>query len=285
MADPEQDQNPNLRPPIEQEIDVAATPEEVWRALSEGDELARWFPVAARVEPGEGGKVWLSWGPGMEGESRIAIWEPARRLRLVANYPEGVAAPTDAAGRPVEVAMDFEIEGSGGRTRVRLVHSGFGRGAEWDNEYDAIWRGWKYELRSLRHYLERHPGEDRKVVWAHRKSDLPQDEIWRRLMSPEGLGALPPGLAEGDRYLLAGADGTEVQGEVRVNRPPTDFSGTVQSLDDALLRYVHEMGGANLWLWAWGEAAERLEGIEERWKEMLERLLGEGVPGSGTLGS
>lgn len=274
MAAPEEE-NPNLRPPIEQEIEVAATPEEVWRALSDGEALAGWFPVAARVEPGVGGKVWLSWGPGMEGESRITIWEPGRRLRLVASYPDSVAAPTDAAGRPVEIAMDFEIEARGGRTRVRLVHSGFGRGAEWDGDYDAIGRGWKYELRSLRHYLERHPGEGRKAVWVSWKTALPAADIWQRLMSPEGLGEVPASLGEGDRYHLAGADGTEYAGKVLVNRPPTDFSGTIERLDDALLRYVHEGGTANLWLSAWGPAAEQLEGLEERWREMLGRLLGE----------
>lgn len=33
----------------------------VWRALTEAEELTRWFPLQARVTPGEGGEIWMSW--------------------------------------------------------------------------------------------------------------------------------------------------------------------------------------------------------------------------------
>jgi hypothetical protein len=41
---------------------------------------------------------------------------------------------------------------------LRVVHAGFGIGAEWDEEYDGTVRGWRYKLRGLRHYLSRHGG-------------------------------------------------------------------------------------------------------------------------------
>ena len=41
-------------------IDIDATPEEVWRALTDAGELMRWFPLQARVTPGKGGSVF--WG-------------------------------------------------------------------------------------------------------------------------------------------------------------------------------------------------------------------------------
>ena len=57
--------------------------------------------------------------------------------------------------------MEFTLETHQGKTRLRLVHSGFGEGAAWDNELEGITEGWQAELRSLRHYLERHRGQDR----------------------------------------------------------------------------------------------------------------------------
>ena len=39
------------------EIDVTAPASEVWKALTNADELRRWFPLEARVMPGVGGKV------------------------------------------------------------------------------------------------------------------------------------------------------------------------------------------------------------------------------------
>jgi hypothetical protein len=43
------------------EIKVAAPVEAVSKALRDGTELARWFPLEATFEPGVGGKLRLSW--------------------------------------------------------------------------------------------------------------------------------------------------------------------------------------------------------------------------------
>jgi uncharacterized protein YndB with AHSA1/START domain len=46
---------------LEVSVGLQATPAEIWKVISEGEELQRWFPLEARVEPGVGGKVWVSW--------------------------------------------------------------------------------------------------------------------------------------------------------------------------------------------------------------------------------
>ena len=89
---------------VEREIEIAATPDEVWRALSDGEELKRWFPLDARVKPGAGGSVWLSWGEGAEWESPIEIWEPGKRLQPVDTIPGQEGAP------PTRIAVDYVIE-------------------------------------------------------------------------------------------------------------------------------------------------------------------------------
>lgn len=45
----------------------------MWRAISDAEELQRWFPLSAEVEPGEGGTVTLAWGPDVAGTGRIEV--------------------------------------------------------------------------------------------------------------------------------------------------------------------------------------------------------------------
>jgi hypothetical protein len=52
---------------VEREIETAAPIEKVCKALADGKELARCFPLEARVTSGVGGKIFVSWGPAFEG--------------------------------------------------------------------------------------------------------------------------------------------------------------------------------------------------------------------------
>ena len=180
---------------FEMALDIAATPDEVWRALTQAEELVRWFPMEARVTPGVGGTMLWNWGEGQDWESRIDVWEPGRRLRLV----QDDARPYDTQGRalpagmsePARIAMEFTLETHRGKTRLRLVHSGFGEGAAWDTEIEGISEGWQAELRSLRHYLERHRGQDRYPGRAMLSTSMPREAAWDRLLGPDGFRGDP----------------------------------------------------------------------------------------------
>ena len=63
---------------FETEIEIDAPVESVWKALTEADELTRWFPLEAKVNPGVGGSVEMSWTKYSVWDSRIEIWEPNR---------------------------------------------------------------------------------------------------------------------------------------------------------------------------------------------------------------
>jgi uncharacterized protein YndB with AHSA1/START domain len=179
---------------FEMSLDLAATPEEVWRALTVAQELVRWFPVDARVTPGAGGSMVWSWGENWDWTTRIDAWEPGRLLRLV----QEDARPYDAEGRPVadgqaapaKIAIEFTLESHRGKTRLRLVHSGFGSGAAWDDEVEGITEGWQAELASLRHYLERHRGQDRqfRIAWLSTsgRGVEPVDRTGRLPVQPGG---------------------------------------------------------------------------------------------------
>lgn len=269
---------------FETTIDIAAPAEAVWRAISEADELMRWFPPEARVTPGAGGKVWMSWGHGIEGESTITIWDPPRRLRT-SDTRDLPWSQGEVAGGPVEISVDYFIEARGGTTVLRLVHSGFGRGSAWDNEFDSISNGWKYELRSLKHYLERHwsrerGGELRTFVYEPATALMGRQEAWDLLTGTGGLtaGGAIRGIEPGQRYAVRTAAGDELSGVVIVNNPPRSFVGTTESLDAGLLRAEVEPGeercGPFISMSLWGESRNQADHFRRQWRGVLDGLFG-----------
>ena len=117
----------------------------------------------------EGGHYTLSWDGAWEWAFEIDTWEPNKRLRIV----DRKSTPFHGDGQPMEhvapaeVAIEFTLESKNGRTLLRIVHSGFGQGAAWDDEIDGVSHGWNNELRGLRHYLEHHRGQDRTDGLGH----------------------------------------------------------------------------------------------------------------------
>lgn len=258
---------------IETAVEIAAPAPSVWKAISDPRELERWFPLEARVAPGEGGEVFLSWGPPWEGAARIDAWEENRRLRTRGFLEHGDAS-----------VVEYTLEARGGRTTLRLVHSGFAEGGDWEDElFGGTERGWRYELRSLRHYLERHAGEDRAVAWPRVPVRATAAAVWSRLMGRDGLvreGRIE-GLAEGERYRAVAATGDVLEGRVVVNHPPFEFAGTVEGLNDALVSLrTHEAGGpepkdghvACLFASTWGVPRGDVEALGERWRRLLDEL-------------
>lgn len=263
-------------------LDIEASPEDVWRALTEAEELMRWFPLEARVTPGQGGSMLWSWGEAWDWETRIDAWEPGRLLRLV----QDAARPADAEGRPLpegrvepaRIAVEFTLETRGGKTRLRLVHSGFGPGAEWDNELDSISEGWQSELRSLRHYLQRHHGRDRHVGRAWLTTTAPRDAAWVKLVGPGGFTISPVTLEAGRPYEVTGPAGDRFSGTVELYLPRQTLVGTVRELDDGLFRlatYRDADGKTGLWVWAasYTGDAERMRAFGKVAQEALERLF------------
>jgi uncharacterized protein YndB with AHSA1/START domain len=239
-------------------IEIDAPVEAVWKALTDARELERWFPLDARVEPGEGGSIWMSWRNEFEGASKILTWDPPRHLRTTWDMHEGDQPPQ---------VTDYRLESKGGRTVVRVVTSGFPTDASWDDWVQGTIDGWAFELRSLKEYLERHRGQDRAVVYLRRRVPLGSEEIWERMASPGALGSRPLGA------------------EPVLEAAPRQWAAIVEKLDGALMRAGSDPCGApgpgqrdvTLWLQAWGEARKELPAIRKDWEAMLERLYPEGA--------
>jgi len=261
------------RPPrrVKKEIEIQAGQQAVWRALTDAEELARWFPLSARVKPGAGGSILLSWGPGWEGESRIDSWEPDQRLRLIEAQAEGT--------EPKGTIIEWTIEKRGGKTLARLVQSSLAGGTDWDDEYyGSTEYGWGFMLANLRHYLERHAGTARQVAWPRRQVSVTREEAYRRLAAPGGLfreGA--GGLTPGREYMLEAATGEQFEGSVEFVRPPRGFCVSVRPLNDALFWLTIEgapgQHEAQLWLSAYNLPAARVSAFEKDWAAVLERVF------------
>ena len=265
---------------LEAELALAAEPEAVWKALTDARELMNWFPLQAAVEPGEGGRIHVSWDGAWESDMNIEIWEPGKHLRTTWPWTaeEGVAGQENAVG------VDYYIEArQGGGTVLRLVHSGFPVGDEWEDIFDGTRKGWSYELQSLRHYLENHRGVQRTVARVRRAMEgLSEQMVWERLWSPAGLlaeGSIEP-IRAGAGYAFTMPGGVELSGRILVAFPPTDLGATVSRIGNSLFRVaVGHQGGpeeppeVQLWLATWGVMEEQIRKVESVWEAVLDRIL------------
>jgi uncharacterized protein YndB with AHSA1/START domain len=137
-------------PSIRQQVNIAAAPRAVWRALTTEQGLTSWLVTAARVDPRPGGRLVLTTagadGAPVEERGMFHDIRPTRRIEIAfdANSPSS----TRGTRLELHVAVD------GGETRVLLVHSGEALGdAEVSAVQDARWR---QALLALRESFEGH---------------------------------------------------------------------------------------------------------------------------------
>ncbi|HEX2221785.1 MAG TPA: SRPBCC domain-containing protein [Candidatus Limnocylindria bacterium] len=107
---------------IERTLEVKAAPERVWRAISDPDELARWFPQRADWELRPGGRGTFFWEGHGDFEIRVEAVEPGRYLAW--RWGDETVASLDDPARTTLVEWWIEARPDGG-TRLRLRESGF----------------------------------------------------------------------------------------------------------------------------------------------------------------
>lgn len=234
---------------VDLSIDIDATLEEVWHALTTGEGIARWFAPYATVTPGEGGNVSIGWDPKEMWDTPITVWEPLRRMQTASEMPT-------KDGRMVRLAIDYYVEAHGGRVRVRLVHSGFDDSESWDGYIDGLDAGWTFFLFNLKHSLERHRGIDRQQLSARFRTTAPTGQEHpvfgaKGLRVQPSVGALRPG--DACRFSLGGVD---VDATVVVRHAPRTIAFLVPAWNDALLfvereglKETHQLG---VWLSLYG---------------------------------
>jgi uncharacterized protein YndB with AHSA1/START domain len=261
------------------ELDLDAPPAAVWEALATPAGLTSWFPTAATVEPRVGGRVDWSWGDRHTWAQRVVVFEPGQRLctrygRLLDGQYTSHAGEPDADG---PLFVDFQLQGRGGGTRLRVVHFGFGPGAEFDREFEGISGGWPVELESLRLYLERHRGQTRQCALVPWPIADDATRAWGRLLTTQGLGRGEglDALAPGTPFALDGGPDLRFHGTTLLTRP-RQFAGRAASHGDGFLRLSVDGAGTNsmawLWLETWGRSAAEVQAVAAAWRSRLTAL-------------
>ncbi|MEJ2151491.1 MAG: SRPBCC domain-containing protein [Gemmatimonadota bacterium] len=260
---------------VETELEIDAPIEAVWKALTDGDEMTRWFPLEARVEPGEGGSIYMSWKNEYDATSPITAWEENRHL----------ATAWQMEHIPNPLVVDYHLETKGGKTVLRLVHSGFPTDETWEDFYQSVRHGWAFELRSLRQYLERHAGKPRSVIYLRRRMKVTLPEVWDGLVGPGGIALEPDAkeLSEGVSYQATAPTGDSYSGRVLICEPGLIFAGTVDEIGDGLLRFYMDPCQANpdlsdlmFWISLWDRPASEVDALRAAWSDRLETLFPDG---------
>jgi uncharacterized protein YndB with AHSA1/START domain len=211
---------------VREDIELDATPEQVWAAIATGPGVDSWFMGRNEIEGREGGRGRMILGEYSQ-ESTVTAWEPGKRFAF-----RGDPAPDGQF-----MAFEYLIEGrDGGSTVLRFVHSGM-LGDDWEAEYDALSRGDRMYLGKLASYLRFFPGQTASASLMLFGAPEPDaDRAWAAFVAAAGLS---DAAAAGDTGQLAvpGVGPATVTADY-VDRPA--FLGV--RTDDSLIRFIRGMG-------------------------------------------
>ncbi len=101
-------------PVIERRVLLPATADAVWRALTESDELSRWFGCPVELEPRPGGRITVGEGPDAR-RGLVEEFEPHRRLAV-----RWLPGPRPGVPR---TRVEFVLEGGPEGTLLTVVES------------------------------------------------------------------------------------------------------------------------------------------------------------------
>lgn len=139
---------------IDLSVEVPGTPGQVWAAIATGAGVTAWLQPT-EIEERPGGRYAYDLGGRRNDTGHVAAYEPPVRFRT-----EGVRWEPAGGATPAELATEWTVRArDGGTCVVRMVMSGFGPGAAWDDEIEGMTGGMRAALENLRRHLA--PGPDR----------------------------------------------------------------------------------------------------------------------------
>jgi uncharacterized protein YndB with AHSA1/START domain len=194
---------------VQAEVEVPGTPEEVWQAIATGPGISSWFvPTEVEEQGGVPIAIRSDFGPGMESLATVTAWDPPRRF---------AAESQDLGPNAPAVATEWIVEArSGGTCIVRVVHSLFASGDDWDNQLEGWEYGWPGFFRILRLYLTHFRGQQGLAMQLGGVATEPKSRAWAALTSSLGLAEA----VKGQRFGVA-AGAPRLAGSVeRVGEEP-----------------------------------------------------------------
>ena len=101
---------------VERQVEVEATAEELWAALTDADELGAWFGGRMQIEARPGGRVTLD---GADGERRHGSVEVVERPTLLVFRWFATTGQVAGSGTRVE----FRLDSRGERTLLTVIET------------------------------------------------------------------------------------------------------------------------------------------------------------------
>lgn len=141
---------------IVKEAVVKAPAEAVWKAWTTSEGITSFFAPEAIVEPRPGGAFFIHMNPygepGMKGadDMRVLAVQENRMLSFTWNAPPHL--PEARKQRTVVIVR--LLPAAPGETRLRLTHTGWGDGGEWDQAHAYFDRAWGNVLKNLEKRFE-----------------------------------------------------------------------------------------------------------------------------------
>jgi len=144
---------------IDKEVIIKASLEQAWQSWTTREGIVAFFAPDARVEAKVGGAFHIYMDPGapagMKGadEMRFMALQPHKMLSFDWNAPPSLP---EARQQRSFVIVRFEAVDAQ-QTRVRLHHTGWGEGGEWDKAFAYFDRAWAAVLTNLQKRYETGP--------------------------------------------------------------------------------------------------------------------------------
>jgi uncharacterized protein YndB with AHSA1/START domain len=131
-------------PEMREQVLIDASPDAVYDSLMNAEKFTRWFGAHVGIEPYVGGRFAMG-GFDMDPDpAKIVELEPGRKMAM--RWTNGLIS-------------GWELEGSGGKTRLTLVQSGFDE----QNPPYGGWTGWLGGIAELRRF---HELSDWRPTWV-----------------------------------------------------------------------------------------------------------------------
>lgn len=126
---------------------IKAPAAKVFKALSDNQELTRWFLAKARLDKEKGGNYKFTWQGGYSESGKVLDYVPGKKLSLSwpSHWKKKLVGWTRAT---------FTVESRGKGTLLKLRHSVLGSGEGWIWNYALTHAGWSYYLTNLKSVLE-----------------------------------------------------------------------------------------------------------------------------------
>lgn len=134
---------------ITRSIDIKATPEKVWAALTEADLIAQWFGDTCEFDASPGGTGFFGWPH--HGRHRVVVEHVDKPKTLVYRWARE-ADVEPVTGNSTVVRFDLTELADG--TRLTLLETGFDELPEPQSAHDDNTGGWKAELGELVEFVE-----------------------------------------------------------------------------------------------------------------------------------